>query len=176
MKTLKEDMFLVIRSKTLTPTETLSQSDVSEFLEKQASKGQMIDKIDDGTGPLFRVIGSGSLYVEEHLIENMKVKEEVKPIKTGVLDLDDNEIELGDTIGFLYVNPMGETEDDIDSEEVYEVVWKYGAFGVNKTLLFVSLSEMVRYSSGEYVSNAGNIIIQESKVNARILSKNKESK
>ena len=47
----------------------------------------------------------------------------------------------------------------MDTDFVYEVKFKYGAFGIETKTKFIPLQEFLTKSEGEYISNAGNKVI-----------------
>lgn len=78
---------------------------------------------------------------------------------SGIKDKHDKLIYEGDIITKLYVTPTGELTKDLDTDFVYEVKFKYGAFGVETKTKFIPLQEFLIKSEGEYISNAGNKVI-----------------
>lgn len=78
---------------------------------------------------------------------------------SGIKDKHDKLIYEGDIITRLYVTPTGELTKDLDTDFVYEVKFKYGAFGVETKTKFIPLQEFLITSEGEYIPNAGNKVI-----------------
>lgn len=78
---------------------------------------------------------------------------------SGIRDIHDKLIYEGDIITKEYVTPTGEVTKELDIDFVYEVKFKYGAFGVETKTKFIPLQEFLLKSEGEYISSAGNKVI-----------------
>lgn len=78
---------------------------------------------------------------------------------SGVKDKHDKLIYEGDIITKLYVDPSGRVTNELDTDFVYEVKFKYGVFGIETKTKFIPLQEFFIKSKGEYISNHGNKII-----------------
>ena len=78
-------------------------------------------------------------------------------MKSGIKDKNGKEVKIGDWIAIPYIDPMGRLTEDEDYR--VEVKFKYGCFGYYNELKFVPLLEWQSTDRGDYIPNAGNIVI-----------------
>lgn len=90
------------------------------------------------------------------------INQEISLTKSNIKDKNGVEIEVGQTLAFPYIDPMGNTHKDEKNFEAI-VVFKHGCFGYETLTSFEVLMSWSKARHGAYVSNVGleNVILDE---------------
>ena len=78
-------------------------------------------------------------------------------MKSGIIDKNGIEVEVGNWLAIPYIDPMGR----LTEEEDYRVMvkFKYGCFGFYNNLVFVPLFEYQKTERGDYIPNEGTKVL-----------------
>jgi len=80
-------------------------------------------------------------------------------VKTGLVDIDNREIKIGDKIKFCYVDPMGHCNPDSFSDLVHTVAFEQGCVvGVHPERNAKVLRGYMKNVEGKYISNYGPLV------------------
>ena len=80
-------------------------------------------------------------------------------VKTGLVDIDNREIKIGDKIKFCYVDPMGECNPDEFDEYEYTVAFEQGCVvGIRPERNPRVLRGYMKTKEGKYICNYGTLV------------------
>ena len=88
-----------------------------------------------------------------------EIPEPQNGIKTGLVDINNREIKIGDKIKFCYVDPVGQCDLDTLSDFEYTVAFEQGCVvGVRPERNAKVLRNYMKTAEGKYISNYGTLV------------------
>lgn len=137
---------LMVRATSLASTKMPTPEDMVAVDRKLASFDEYVTKVRTDVCNMINTVFN-------------EIPEPQNGIKTGLVDINNREIKIGDKIKFCYVDPMGHCNPDSFSDLVHTVAFEQGCVvGVHPERNAKILRGYMKTAEGKYISNYGNLV------------------